>query len=149
MNISTRGRYGLRALLEIAEHCPKEPINIRTISQKQKISSTYLEQILYRLRKAGLVKSVRGAKGGYVLSRDREKITVAEVIDALDGPISIAYCDFPRLREKSCTNPESCVSRVLWKKLEDYIEGILSKITLADLKKEQIKKIEKKVGRLR
>jgi Rrf2 family cysteine metabolism transcriptional repressor len=146
MNISTRGRYGLRALLEIADHSPKEPLNIRTISQRQKMSVTYLEQILYRLKKAGLVKSIRGAKGGYVLSRDRGTITVAEVIDALDGPISISNCDVPQLREKSCPGPKTCISRVLWKRLEDYIEEILSKITLADLKEDKIKNLERKLG---
>ena len=136
MNISTRGRYGLRALLEIAVQPEKEPITIRDISEKQQMSVSYLEQILHRLKKAGIVKSIRGAKGGYVLARRGDRITVSQVINALDGPISISYCDSPQLREKSCIGPSACVSRILWKKLEDLIEKALSSVTLADLKRE-------------
>lgn len=136
MNISTRGRYGLRALLEIAKTPKEGPVNIRDISRKQKMSVTYLEQILHRLKKAGLIESVRGAKGGYLLAKKENKITVREIIDVLDGPLSFAYCDTPELREKSCTGPETCVSRILWKRLEDNLSRMLSEITLADLKKE-------------
>jgi Rrf2 family cysteine metabolism transcriptional repressor len=136
MNISTRGRYGLRALLEIAVHPDEKPVTIRDISQKQQMSVTYLEQILHKLKKAGIVKSIRGARGGYILARKGDKITVCQIINALDGPISISYCDFPQMREKSCIGPSACVSRILWKKLEDLIEGTLSSVTLADLKKQ-------------
>ena len=134
MNISTRGRYGLRALLEIATYPKERPLAIRDICEKQQISVTYLEQILYKLKKAGIVRSKRGAKGGYILARDGDKITVSQIINALDGPISISYCDAPKLREKSCIGPEACVSRILWKRLEDLIDKTLSSVTLADLK---------------
>jgi Rrf2 family cysteine metabolism transcriptional repressor len=136
MNISTRGRYGLRAILVIAKDCKEGPVTIRDISRKQKMSVTYLEQILHRLKKAGLIESVRGAKGGYLLARKENKITVREIIDVLDGPLSFSYCDFPELREKSCTGPETCVSRILWKRMEDNLSKMLSNVTLADLKKE-------------
>lgn len=136
MNISTRGRYGLRALLEIAVQSEQGPITIRDISRKQHMSVSYLEQILHRLKKAGIVKSIRGARGGYQLAREGEQITVNQVIRALDGPISISYCDSPRLREKSCIGPSACVSRNLWKELEKLIEGALSSVTLADLKRD-------------
>ncbi|MFQ6033226.1 MAG: RrF2 family transcriptional regulator [Candidatus Zixiibacteriota bacterium] len=134
MNISTRGRYGLRALLEIATQPEGRPLAIRDISEKQQMSVTYLEQILHKLKNAGIVRSIRGAKGGYVLARDINKITVSQIINALDGPISISYCDVPDLREKSCMGPEACVSRILWKRLEDLIDNALSSVTLADLK---------------
>jgi len=136
MNISTRGRYGLRALLEIAVQSDKKPVTIRDISQRQQMSVTYLEQILHRLKKAGIVKSVRGARGGYVLARKGDKITVNQIINALDGPISFSYCDSPQLREKSCIGPSACVSRILWKKLEYLIEDTLSGVTLADMRKQ-------------
>lgn len=136
MNISTRGRYGLRALLEIATQPKGRPLPIRDISEKQQMSVTYLEQILHKLKNAGIVKSVRGARGGYVLARGGDKITVSQIISALDGPISISYCDAPELREKSCIGPEACVSRILWKRLEDLIDRALSSVTLADLQKE-------------
>ena len=138
MNISTRGRYGLRALLEIAVQPDEEPVTIRDISQRQQMSVTYLEQILHKLKKAGIVRSVRGARGGYVLARKGDKITVSQIINALDGPISISYCDSPQLREKSCIGPSACVSRILWKKLETIIESTLSSVTLADLRKQNM-----------
>ncbi len=136
MNISTRGRYGLRALLEIAVQPDEEPVTIRDISKKQQMSVTYLEQILHKLKNAGIVRSIRGARGGYVLARRGDKITVSQIINALDGPISISYCDSPQLREKSCIGPSACVSRILWKRLENVIEGTLSSVTLADLRKQ-------------
>jgi len=136
MNISTRGRYGLRALLEIAVQPDEEPVTIRDISQRQQMSVTYLEQILHKLKKAGIVRSIRGARGGYVLARKGDKIPVNQIINALDGPISISYCDSPQLREKSCIGPSACVSRILWKKLEDLIESSLSSVTLADMRKQ-------------
>ncbi len=136
MNISTRGRYGLRALLEIAAQQDEEPVTIKGISRRQQMSISYLEQILHRLKKAGIVKSIRGAKGGYVLARRGDKITVSQVISALDGPISISYCDSPQLREKSCIGPSACVSRILWKRLEDVIKDTLSSVTLADLREQ-------------
>jgi Rrf2 family cysteine metabolism transcriptional repressor len=136
MMISTRGRYGLRALVEIAQKCGSDPMNIRDISKSQKISMNYLEQILYRLKKAGLIKSIRGARGGYILAKDSNKITVKDIVKVLDGPIGIAYCDFPNLREKNCIGPEGCASGMLWKKLELTIDDFLSKVTLADLKRE-------------
>jgi Rrf2 family protein len=138
MNISTRGRYGLRALLEIAHRAEEEPVTIRDISESQQMSVSYLEQILHRLKKAGIVRSIRGARGGYVLARKGERITVSQIINALDGPIAISYCDSPQMREKSCIGPSACVSRILWRKLEDLIEDALSNVTLADLQKQVI-----------
>ena len=90
------------------------------------------------LRKGGLVKSIRGAKGGYILAKDSDEITVGDVVKTLDGPIGIAYCDFPKLREKSCIGPEKCISGTLWRKLEETIDDFLSSVTLADLKKSQL-----------
>jgi Rrf2 family protein len=98
------------------------------------MSVTYLEQILHTLKKAGIVKSIRGARGGYLLARREDKITVSQIINALDGPIAISYCDSPQMREKSCVGPSACASRTLWKKLEDLIEDALSNVTLADVK---------------
>ncbi len=138
MNISTRGRYGLRALLDLSTLTREDPVNLRSLSKRQKMSIDYLEQIFNKLKKAGIVESVRGAKGGYILALDEDKITVSQVINALDGPFSISYCDNPSLREKSCTGPSTCITRVLWKRLEDKIDEMLSSITLKDLKKEKI-----------
>jgi Rrf2 family cysteine metabolism transcriptional repressor len=137
MNISTRGRYGLRALVELSTLSREGPVNLRDLSEKQKMSIDYLEQIFNKLKKAGIVQSIRGARGGYVLASDEDKITVQQVIKALDGPISISNCYNPSLREKSCTGPATCVTRVLWKGLEDTIDSMLSSITLKDLRTER------------
>jgi len=139
MKLSTRGRYGLRALVEMAQNPDSRPTNIRDISKKQKIPTTYLEQILYRLRKAGLVKSFRGAKGGYVLAKDSSKITIKEVVKALDGPIGIAYCNFPKLRDRSCIGQKICPSGILWRRLEEIIDDFLSKVSLADLSRKSFR----------
>jgi Rrf2 family cysteine metabolism transcriptional repressor len=137
MNISTRGRYGLRALVELSTLSREGPVNLRDLSEKQKMSIDYLEQIFNKLKKAGIVQSIRGARGGYVLASDEDKITVSQVINALDGPISISNCYNPNLSEKSCTGPATCVTRVLWKGLEDTIDSMLSSITLKDLRTER------------
>jgi len=137
MNISTRGRYGLRALLELSTLSRNGPVNLRELSERQKMSIDYLEQIFNKLKKAGIVQSMRGAKGGYLLALNEDKITISQVINALDGPISISKCDSPDLREKSCTGPSTCVARVLWKELEDKIDEMLSSITLKDLRTEK------------
>jgi len=138
MNISTRGRYGLRALLELCMLSRKGPVNLRHLAERQKMSINYLEQIFNKLKKAGIVQSMRGAKGGYLLASDEDKITVGQIINALDGPISISNCDNPDLREKSCTGPSTCTTRILWKVLEDKIDYMLSSITLKDLRTENI-----------
>ncbi|MDP3025295.1 MAG: RrF2 family transcriptional regulator [candidate division Zixibacteria bacterium] len=137
MNISTRGRYGLRALVELSALSREGPVNLRDLSEKQKMSIDYLEQIFNKLKRAGIVQSIRGAKGGYVLATNEDEITVSQVINALDGPISISNCYNPNLREKSCTGPATCVTRVLWKGLENTIESMLSSITLKDLRQEK------------
>ena len=138
MNISTRGRYGLRALIELSMLSRDGPVTLRDLSEKQNMSMSYLEQIFYKLKKAGIVQSIRGAKGGYTLASGEDKITVSQIIKALDGPISISNCDDPNLREKSCTGPSNCVTRVLWKELENSIDKILSDITLKDLRTERM-----------
>ena len=147
MNLSTRGRYGLRALLELSSLSSRGPVNLRDLSERQKMSISYLEQIFNKLKKAGIVRSIRGAKGGYLLALKEDKITVSKVISALDGPISFSQCDNPDLREKSCTGPSTCVTRILWKDLEDKIDEMLSSITLKDLKTERLNINKKGVGK--
>src|SRR5665647_2430709 len=101
MKLSTRGRYGLRAMVDMAQSEDKGPIAIRTIAERQGISERYLEQLMVPLKRAGLVKSVRGSQGGYNLGRDPEKITAGDIIRVLEGPIAPVEC-------VSETNPESC-----------------------------------------
>ena len=90
MKLSTKGRYGVKAMVELAIHYGEQPLSIKSISEKQKISEYYLEQLFSPLRKAKLIKSIRGAQGGYYLSRPPEEITVAQIMNVLEGPIEIS-----------------------------------------------------------
>ena len=132
MKLSTRGRYGLRAMLDIAINQGDGPITLHSISERQGISVGYLEQLMVPLKKEGLIRSVRGAQGGYLLAREPEKITVGDVIRALEGPIAPVACvseDFP----EECDRAEGCVTRLVWAKVRDSIAEVLDSLTLADL----------------
>mgnify|MGYP006311049865 CR=1 FL=1 len=139
MKISTKGRYGARASLELALRFGSGPTMVREIAEKQDISERYLEQILNTLRTSELVKSTRGAKGGYELARAPETITVAEIVRALEGPFDIVPCAY------ECNNGkrDECVTCTVWAEVKDAIEGVLTNITLADLVKRREEYINK------
>jgi Rrf2 family protein len=130
LRLSTKGQYGVRAMYEIASGYPDEPVNIKIISERQDVSIHYLEQILNKLRRAGLVKSVKGPGGGYLLSRRPESITIADILFELEGPLAITSCLNP---EEGCVRVEICVTHLLWKALGQQIEEFLSTISLHDL----------------
>ena len=130
LRLSTKGQYGVRAMYEIAQGYPDEPVNIRSISERQDVSIAYLEQILNKLRHAGLIKSIKGPGGGYVLERAPEKISIADILIELEGPVAITSCLDP---SEGCVRVERCVTHLLWKSLGKQIEEFLSKITLKDL----------------
>jgi len=131
MKVSTRGRYGLRAMVELARHKGEGAIPLRKIAGNQDISEQYLEQLFSNLRKAGLVKSVRGAKGGYLLDDSPENISVKEIITALEGPIAPVECVLDS--EEFCEYENGCVTKILWEKLKTCIDDMLESITLKDL----------------
>ncbi|MCX5780887.1 MAG: Rrf2 family transcriptional regulator [Firmicutes bacterium] len=135
MKLSTRGRYGLRAMIEMALTEDKSPIATRTIAERQGISERYLEQLMVPLKRAGLVKSVRGSQGGYNLGRDPEKITAGDIIRVLEGPIAPVEC-VSETNPESCQREDYCVTRLLWTKVRDSIAEVLDSYTLADLAKE-------------
>ncbi len=132
MKISTRGRYGLRALVDLAMHQDDKAIPLRKIAEREKISEQYLEQLFASLRKAGVVSSVRGAHGGYLLNKDPEKITAGDVIRILEGPISPVDCV---MDSYNCEQANSCVTHDLWNILSKQIGELLDSYTIADLKK--------------
>ncbi|MDN5345134.1 MAG: hypothetical protein PWQ18_1248, partial [Clostridia bacterium] len=130
MKLSTRGEYGLRAMFDLAQHYGEGPIPIKSVAERQDISEHYLEQLIAVLRKAGLVKSVRGAQGGYTLSRDPEEITVGDIIRVLEGPIAPVDC--LNVNEgDGCERAETCVTRDIWEKVRDSITDVLDSFTLA------------------
>jgi Rrf2 family cysteine metabolism transcriptional repressor len=135
MNISTKGRYGLRAILDLAVHYNDKPIAISAISMRQNISEGYLEQLMIPMKKYGLVTSVRGAKGGYILAKEPHEIIVGDVFRALEGPLNFASCVSEKPLE-SCGMEDTCFSKKLWHDLQMAISNVLDSYTLADLLEE-------------
>lgn len=138
MKLSTRGRYGVRAMVYIALNAEDDPVPIRTIAKHQGISERYLEQLLMPLKQGGLVKSIRGARGGYILARDAEKITIGDVIRILEGPIAPVEC-VNEENPDECARADYCVTRKVWSEVRDAISSILDSYSLYDLAAEQKK----------
>ncbi|UMZ74893.1 RrF2 family transcriptional regulator [Natranaerofaba carboxydovora] len=132
MRLSTRGQYGVRALVQLAANYDKGPMPLREISKNENISYQYLEQIFLDLKKDELVRSVRGARGGYSLAKDPKEITVGDIIRSLEGPIGPVDC-VKEEDSKSCERSSICVSRNVWKKLRDRMTEVLDEFTLKDL----------------
>ncbi len=129
MKLSTKGRYGLTALLFLARHAGDGPVSLRGMAGTG-IQPDYLEQLLGSLRKAGLVNTVRGAQGGYELARPAEEITVGEIIAATEGPIR--FCDGDS-EEGMCMEKERCDARHVWSLLAGKMNEMLNSITLAGI----------------
>lgn len=129
MKLSTKGRYGVKAMMDLAVHYGDMPISIKSISERQGISEYYLEQLFAPLRRAKLVKSVRGAQGGYILNKLPKDITILEIMDVLEGPVEISDC----LTKDECDFLDACATRVLWKKIRDSINSVMAGITLQDM----------------
>jgi Rrf2 family cysteine metabolism transcriptional repressor len=131
MKLSTRGKYGVRALFEIARNYGKGPLSLKEIVERQRISLSYLEQILHKLSKAGVVESVRGPHGGYVLARRPANLTIGDVVRALEGPIALSHCLEPG--DSGCYQADDCVARMVWAKVGARIEEALDSITFEHL----------------
>lgn len=132
MKMSTKARYGLRALVDLAKNSQEGPVSISSISERQKISENYLEQLLAKLRKAEIIKSVRGSQGGYILAKDAENISVGEVLRTLEGDLSPVEC--PLINDEiDCNDEDTCVTKYVWKKVNDSINDAVDKITIGEL----------------
>ena len=127
MKLSTRGRYAVTAMFDIALHNDNGPVSLSDISERQGISLSYLEQLFTRLREQGLVTSTRGPGGGYSLAIDSGKIAISDVIDAVDENVDTTRCG----GKADCQNHERCLTHDLWENLSDQIRNYLSNITLA------------------
>ncbi len=130
MKLSTRSRYGTRLLLDIAQHYNQGPIQIGDIARRQDISVKYLEQIIIPLKKAHFIETVRGPKGGHILARAPEEITVAEVVALLEEGASLVQCTE---RPEVCGRADTCPTRLIWKEASQAMFNTLKSITLADL----------------
>ncbi|UTW11783.1 Fe-S cluster assembly transcriptional regulator IscR [Marinobacterium rhizophilum] len=129
MRLTTKGRYAVTAMLDLALHAGKGPISLADISERQGISLSYLEQLFAKLRRSELVRSVRGPGGGYQLSRDQVHINVAEVIDAVNESVDATGCH----GSGDCQSGQTCLTHHLWCDLSEQIHAFLSGISLLDL----------------
>ncbi len=132
MKLSTRARYGIRASLELACNYGKGPLQIKIIAQKQEISIKYLEQLMAILKSAGFVRSIRGAKGGYVLAKPPNQVKLSDIFNALEGPIVTVEC---LESDQYCARAADCVARELWSQVQQAVIGVLESVTLEDLAK--------------
>ena len=130
MKLSTRTRYGLRAIIVLAENHGKGPLQIKTIAREQDISAKYLEQLMAILKSAGLVRSIRGAKGGYVLAKDPNQIKLNDVFNCLEGTVTTVECVE---NQNYCARVADCLARQVWTQIQDAIKDVLKSITLQDL----------------
>lgn len=141
MRLTTKGRYAVTAMLDLAFHCQKKPVTLTEIASRQTISLSYLEQLFAKLRQSGLVLGVRGPGGGYKLSREVADISIAEVIAAVDESVDSTKCG----GKGNCQEDESCLTHDLWVGLSEQIRDYLGGISLGDLlKKESISKVARR-----
>jgi len=138
MRLSTKGEYASRAMLELSLRYGGGPLHVREISEAQRIPRRFLEQLLLLLKRAGYLKSRKGQKGGYVLSRPPSAITVAEVIRVMDGPLAPIDC-VSVMAHEPCPMEGTCGLRWLWKDVRDAVAGIMEKTTFADLVEKSVR----------
>ena len=137
MKLSTKGRYGTHAMLDLAIHYDDGPVNLKDIAERQGVSRRYLEHLMVRLASSGLVRSVRGRAGGFVLARRPSQITLVEVVEALEGHIKVVDCvEDPNI----CSHVSACVTYEVWEEVSRVITDHLSQVTLDDLCQRQRKK---------
>jgi Rrf2 family protein len=130
--ISTKGRYGLRVMIDLAQNRDGEFISLKSISQRQEISMKYLEMIVATLHKAGLVRSQRGKEGGYKLTKEPDDYSIGEIVRVAEGGLSTVSCA-ACAEDKTCHRAEACLSYPLWQRLDDYVNSYLDGITLEDI----------------
>lgn len=134
MRLTTKSRYGARAIFDIAYNSAGMPVQIKDISKRQAIPPRYLEQIFHKLKKSNIVKSVRGPGGGYILTNDPKKITVGDVIRAIKEPIYPVFCaDEKDGHNKTCSKELLCVTRQVWVEAGEKITEYFDSITISDL----------------
>lgn len=135
MWLSTKGRYAVRIMLELALHDKGQIVSVREISGNQEITPQYVEQIMVKLRKAGLIESIRGPAGGYRLLKEAASITTGDIIRPLEGHVGLIFCVDPLISKKKCHRSSTCATKLLWKKVGEKIAEVLDTTTLDDLVK--------------
>jgi Rrf2 family protein len=136
LKLSTRGRYGVRLMIDLAQYSGEGPVSLSDVAKRQDISEKYLEHLIVPLKKAGLVRASRGAHGGYVLLRPPGQITFKEIVTAVEGPVCVVDCT---RKPALCKRSKNCLTREVWKELAEIISGVLSSLTLQKfIKKESL-----------
>jgi Rrf2 family transcriptional regulator, iron-sulfur cluster assembly transcription factor len=135
MRLTTKGRFAVTAMIDVAMHNGDGPVTLAGVAERQKISLSYLEQLFGKLRRAGLVDSVRGPGGGYNLARASEGVSVADIITAVDEPIDATQCG----GKENCQDDKRCMTHELWASLNAHIFSFLSSVTLEHLVRQQDK----------
>ena len=130
MKISTRTRYGIRATVELALHFNQGPLQLRIMAERQGISVKYLEQLVAVLRSGGIVRSMRGARGGYLLAKAPDQVRVSDVFHCLEGEVATTECVASK---DLCSRADDCVTRQLWVDVEAAVNNVLESVTLQDL----------------
>lgn len=134
MRVSTRGRYALRAMIDLAQHDSQGPVARQDIADRQEISADYLAQIFMPLQAAGLVEGVKGPGGGYRLARDPARLRAGDVFRAAEGPVAVVHCTLPCPDEgPECSRVDRCVTHLLWNRVSDAVTEVLDSVTLRDL----------------
>lgn len=144
MKLTTKGRYGLRAVLDLAVHADEETVALSQIAERQGISMNYLEQLIAKLKKAGIVNGIRGAQGGYMLAHPAQEISVGDILRALEGDLNPVECS-EVMGEGFCSNADSCVTKYVWKRISDSINEAVDGIKLSELVAES-KKVQTGTG---
>lgn len=129
MKLSTKGRYGVRAMVDLAASYGGAPVSIKSISKRENLSEYYLEQLFSPLRRANIIRSIRGAQGGYVLCKPPNEITVGDIMTILEGPIEIADC----IDGVECESSDCCATKVVWERIKDSIDSVMNSITLQNI----------------
>jgi Rrf2 family protein len=130
MKISTRGRYGTRMMLDLAAHHDEGPTPLREIARRQDLSVKYLEQLIIPLKAAGFIRSVRGARGGYILAKKPERISVGQIIETLEGGMALVDCVQD---PKTCERESQCLTREIWLRMSERLMEELSSLSLRDV----------------
>lgn len=141
MKLSTKGRYGLRAMIDLAQYSEQDAVSISSIAQRQNISESYLEQLVAKLKKAGLVMSTRGAQGGYRLAKPADTISVGDVLRALEGNLEAVVCSAHT--DEGCQGSDLCVTKYVWQKINESIAETVDKMMLSHLVEESRKAQQK------
>jgi Rrf2 family transcriptional regulator, cysteine metabolism repressor len=144
MKLSTRGRYGVRLMFDLALHYGSGPIYLKDIAERQGVSAKYLWQLINPLKSTGLINSTRGAHGGYVLGKEPERISLKEILQVLEGSLCLVDCvDTPSL----CERAHSCISREIWREASKGMQQMLENTTLATMVLKQKEKLRNETGK--